>query len=491
MQKVWVKCNCLLVVFMMLVALAPMASGAVEDPYYPKYHVAPSQGWMNDPHPIYFEGQYHIFYQYSCIPDDPYGGAHSWGHLASDDLVHWRHFPVALTPQDHGISASESSSGQPHHIWSGCVVDNAGVGTAVYTIDNREVWIATSPDSDLATFKKYPGNPVIKGPPPGLAVVGFRDPWVWKESDGWYLIIGSGFGGNKGVVIPLYKSSDLIHWEYLHPLYQAEGSRFDFLGDGSFSDCPGFFPLGDQYVLVLCDRTTYLIGRYEDHRFIPEHRGRLDYPDPDKGGGIYVPQFAFDDKGRCLMWGWIGLAQGLGKDRQKILEAGWAGMMTIPRVLTLGSDGLLNYEPAEELRLLRNDHREFSDIQLTKDESKVLDGVQGLQLEIHAAFEHGTAQAFGLEFLDGLENATIFYDVPTKSLRFNGTSVPLLLKRSDLVDLRVFIDGQVIEIFANKKVCVTLWRQPSSPAGFRIKLFARDGEAKVRKVDVWKMGTIW
>ena len=166
-------------------------------------------------------------------------------------------------------------------------------------------------------------------------------------------------------------------------------------------------------------------------------------------------------------------------------------MMTIPRVLTLGSDGLLNYEPAEELRQLRSDHREFSDIQLTKDKSKVLDGVQGLQLEIHATIEPGTAQAFGLEFLDGLENATIFYDVPTKSLRFNGTSVPLLLKRSDLVDLRVFIDGQVIEIFANKKVCVTLWRQPSSPAGFRIKLFARDGEAKVRKVDVWKMGTIW
>lgn len=117
--------------------------------------------------------------------------------------------------------------------------------------------------------------------------------------------------------------------------------------------------------------------------------------------------------------------------------------------------------------------------------------MQGLQLEIQATFEPGTAQDFGIEFLNGLENAKVFYDVPTKTLRFNGTSVPLQLKRSDLLDLRVFIDAQVIEIFANKKVCFTEELQPSSPAGFRIKLFARDGETKVRKVDVWKMGTIW
>lgn len=194
------------------------------------------------------------------------------------------------------------------------------------------------------------------------------------------------------------------------------------------------------------------------------------------------------------MWGWIGLGKALGVvegDRERMIKAGWAGIATIPRVLTLGSDGLLNYEPAEELRRLRSDHRQFSDLALQKDSSIILDGVKGLQLELHASFEAGTAQAFGVKILDGTQSAKLYYDVPTKSLRFNNTSAPLKLKRSDLLDLRVFIDAEVVEIFANKEVCITEKLHPASPAAFRIKLFAEKGETKVRRVDVWKMGSIW
>ena len=256
------------------------------DPCYPKYHVAPPVGWMNDPHPIYFKGAYHIFYQYSCLPDDPYGGPHRWGHAAGSDLVHWRHLPVAITPKDHGI-------GEDRHIWSGCLVDNGGAGTAVYTIENIDVWISTSPDNDLATFRKHPGNPVIHGPPPGLEIEGgMRDPWAWKEADGWYLIVGSGLKGGKGAVVLLDKSPDLMHWQYLHPLYQGNAAQ-----DGGFCECPAFFPLGDKHVLLLSNQATYLVGRYENHRFLPERRGRLDY------GGVYVPQSILDDKGRRILWG--------------------------------------------------------------------------------------------------------------------------------------------------------------------------------------------
>jgi beta-fructofuranosidase len=464
----------------------------VKDPYYPKYHVAPSGGWMNDPHPVYFKGQYHIFYQFSCIPDDPYGGPHSWGHVASADLIHWKHYPTALTPKDHGITKGKVD---PPHVWSGCVVDNNGVGTAIYTIDNIDVWIATSPDKDLATFKKYAGNPVIKGPPPGLSMDtmhGMRDPWVWKEGNTWYLIIGSALAGGKGPVIPLYKSYDLIHWEYLHPLYQGEGSKFDFLGDAYFCDCPSFFSIGDKYILALSDKAIYLVGAYKNQCFIPERRDRLDYGETQiaKDGGIYVPQIILDAKGRHIMWGWVGGCGKVERDRQLNTQTGWAGMQTIPRVLTLGSDGLLNYAPAEELQLLRSDHREFSDIQLANNKSMFLDGVQGMQLEVHITFEPGKSTVFGLEFLDTLETAKIFYDVPTKTIHFNNTAVPLELKRFDKLYLQIFVDGKVIELFANKKIVLTEDIQPVSPDGIRIKLFA-DDQTTARKVDVWKMGTIW
>ena len=61
------------------------------------YHMMPPQGWMNDPNGfVYFRGQYHLFYQY--YPYATQWGLMHWGHCVSDDLVRWRHLPIALSP---------------------------------------------------------------------------------------------------------------------------------------------------------------------------------------------------------------------------------------------------------------------------------------------------------------------------------------------------------------------------------------------------------
>ncbi|MEJ7738013.1 MAG: glycoside hydrolase family 32 protein [Chitinophagaceae bacterium] len=478
------------------VGIDTVAKWEVTDPYYPKYHLAPPYGWMNDPHPAYLKGAYHFFYQFSFVRDNPYGRIglkpgerpqRTWGHAVSTDLVHWKHMPIALKPSLHGRPNDP-------HLFSGVVVDNNGTGTALYTINNVDIWMATSKDHDLATFTKYPNNPVVKGPPPGLQTTGsMRDPWVWKEGNTWYMIIGSGLAGGKGPVLPLYKSSNLIDWEYMHPFYRADSSEFDFLGDAPFCECPAFFPLGNKYVLVLSDKTTYLVGRYENHRFIPEKRGRLDYGEAPsvEDGGIYVPLFVLDDKGRRIMWGWAGGWRKVNNDVRENIKAGWSGLQTIPRVVTLNADGLLNFEPAEELSSLRSDHREFSGIPITADSSKVLEGVQGLHLEIKAVIKPGTSKNFGIEFLDVLEDTKVFYDVEKKSLCFNQIAVPMELNRNDNLDLSLFIDGKVLEIYANKKIVLTEQLKPVSTNGYRIKLFAQEGRAGVIKVDTWKMGTIW
>ena len=63
----------------------------------PQFHLLPHANWMNDPNgPIYWNGQYHMFYQYN--PDGAYWGNMHWGHAVSPDMVHWRHLPVALAP---------------------------------------------------------------------------------------------------------------------------------------------------------------------------------------------------------------------------------------------------------------------------------------------------------------------------------------------------------------------------------------------------------
>jgi beta-fructofuranosidase len=442
-----------------------------KDPLYPQFHVAPPGGWMNDPHPIYFKGAYHIFYQYSHIMDVPYGGPHRWGHAMSTDLIHWKHLPEAITPKDHGIA-------EDRHIWSGCLVDNNGVGTAIYTIENIDVYISTSTDDDLRTFKKYAGNPVIKGPPPGLGIDGgMRDPWVWKEGDTWYLIVGSGLKDHKGLVLPLYRSKNLTDWEYLHPLYQGDRTK----GDITFCECPSFFPLGDKHVLALSHLTTYMVGRYEDHRFIPEKRGRLDY------GRLYVPQFVRDDQGRWIMWGWVLEA----RSRAEQVTAGWASMQTVPRVVSLGPDGMLRFDPPEEYEALRREHRSLASTELPADTTTVLDDIQGAQLEIQATFEPGGAQAVGIALFDGAPQADILYDAKAGVLRCKDQSAPFRLADGETLDLRVFVDGSVVEVFGNRRVCLTERIYPAAAQNMKVGLMARGGQATARKLDVWKLGSIW
>jgi sucrose-6-phosphate hydrolase SacC (GH32 family) len=442
----------------------------VADTSYPKYHVAPPVGWMNDPHPIYFQGVYHIFYQYSCLPDDPYGGPHRWGHASSRDLVHWRHLPVAITPKDHGI-------GENRHIWSGCVVDNGGVGTAVYTIENIDVWSSTSSDENLESFQKWPGNPVIHGPPPGLEIEGgMRDPWVWKEADAWYLIVGSGRKGGQGPVVPLYKSSDLVHWEYLHPLYEGNAAQ-----EGGFCECPTFFPLGNKHVLVLSHQATYLVGSYANHRFLPERRGRLDF------GGVYVPQSVVDGKGRRIVWGWV--LETRGRDAQR--QAGWAGMQTLPRILSLQPDGTLACKPAPELASLRSGHCQFRQIRLAADTTHLLERVQGGQLEIAAEFESPPSGAVGLALLAGPEKTEILFDGRARTLACKGRTAPLQLATGEPLVLRVFVDGSVVEVFANDRVCITERIYPAQPDAIQVAVISRGVAATATKVDAWKMGSIW
>ena len=64
-------------------------------PYRPQFHFSPRINWTNDPNGlVYFEGEYHIFFQYNPFGDQ--WGHMSWGHAVSTDLVHWKELPVAI-----------------------------------------------------------------------------------------------------------------------------------------------------------------------------------------------------------------------------------------------------------------------------------------------------------------------------------------------------------------------------------------------------------
>ena len=66
-----------------------------DDPHRPIYHYVNPEGRLNDPNGLcHWQGRWHLFYQAYPL-DDP---RQHWGHVVSDDLVHWRDLPLAIYP---------------------------------------------------------------------------------------------------------------------------------------------------------------------------------------------------------------------------------------------------------------------------------------------------------------------------------------------------------------------------------------------------------
>jgi hypothetical protein len=76
----------------------------------PRFHFTVKRGWSNDVNgPIFYQGQYHLFWQAF-----PFGvkwdtGFMYWGHTVSKDLIHWRELAPALMVDKIGAAWSGTS----------------------------------------------------------------------------------------------------------------------------------------------------------------------------------------------------------------------------------------------------------------------------------------------------------------------------------------------------------------------------------------------
>lgn len=469
----------------------------------PLYHFVPPANWMNDPNGLLqWRGRYHLFYQYN--PNGPVHGTIHWGHAVSDDLVHWRDLPIALAPTPGGPDKDG--------VFSGCAVVRDGVPTLVYTGIGPEVQCiaqaADPDDADLTVWHKHDANPVIAEPPPDLQVRGFRDPFVWREDDGWYCAIGSGIKGAGGAVL-LYRSQDLLRWEYLHELSRNEAGDGDRVGDrigdrigDRMWECPNFFPLGDRHVLLVSSVPSHAVlamtGEYRAHRFTPDSMAVL-----GEGGSFYAPQVMLDEHGRRLIWGWLR------EDRSAAAQvaAGWSGVLSLPAELSLNSDGALCARPAAELTSLRAAHRHYDDALVAPGRDGRFDALSGTQLEIEAVLLPGTAREAGLllfESPDGAERTRLYFDRDLQQVVIDRThtsldtttvrdvrSASLRLGPADELRLRVFLDGSVIEVFANGGLYLACRVYPTLGESRHVRPFANGGAATLRSLDAWELRSIW
>lgn len=288
----------------------------------PQFHFTAPTGWINDPHGVTLvDGRYHLFYQY--VPDSlTWQPKCNWGHATSADLFAFDVLPVVLAPGDGDDG-----------IWSGSV---AG-GTAFYTsvvepdIGAGRIRSATPTDGCWLTWSK---GPIIVAPPPGLDVVAFRDPFVFKHGDGWRMLVGTALAGGTAAALS-YSSPDLTTWTYDGIAAQRSRAETDPVWTGSLWECPQLFQLDGRWVMVtsvweadVLHHVAYAIGDYEGATFTPTSWGRLSY-----GPSYYAPSYFRDSSGAPTLLFWL---RGIADEGE-----GWAGAHSIPYSLSLEGDALV------------------------------------------------------------------------------------------------------------------------------------------------------
>ncbi|MDF3144293.1 MULTISPECIES: glycoside hydrolase family 32 protein [unclassified Streptomyces] len=432
------------------------------DPGAPRFRVRPPANWINDPNgPFRWRDRYHLFYQHN--PDAPVHTNVHWGHVSSHDLVHWEHHPIALAPTPGGPDEAGC--------WSGCVVDDDGVPTAVYTgVDRHHAGLGSiclaralvPEDETLTDFRPLP-TPVVTGPPAGLDVVMFRDPFVFRSGGRRWALVGAGHADGTASVL-LYDCDDLADWRFAGVFLDGNDPvAMDAFGDKAVGwECPQLYATaGGEWVLVVslwdgdpCS-TGYLTGRLQPYgdgelRFEARTGGRLDH-----GRDFYAPA-VLQEPGRALMWGWSWEA----REQGEVDRAGWAGVLTAPRVVDVHPDGALRVVPAPELELLRAAEPfvtaagrrtplpEAYDLTVTasgRTTVSLLRSASGAELTV---------------VLDPAEGTVTLDRGDWPRTRPDG-SAPIVV-RAPAGEVRILVDGSLFELFVGDRATVTerIYRRP-------------------------------
>ncbi|MFG6147209.1 glycoside hydrolase family 32 protein [Halobacillus sp. B23F22_1] len=420
------------------------------DPYRLSFHHMPPVGLLNDPNGlVQWRGEYHLFYQWMPFKTDH--GEKFWGHYISEDFVNWRHERIALAPSEwYDKDGCYSGSALIHEdqlylFYTGNVFNEDG---------EQEEYQCVATSKDGIHFEKK--GPVIHVPEGYTS--NFRDPKVWKRGGKWYLVVGAQNQHEQGKVL-LYRSSNLLDWELLGPV---AGSNENRLGDfGYMWECPDLFELHDKDILIVSPQgldpdgmkynntyqSGYFAGQLTAEDCTLEHGA---FHELDRGFEFYAPQTFLDEKGRRILYGWMGVPD-QNEQSHPTVSRKWIHALTIPRVLEWNGSQILQ-QPVSELAEMREAVLLHSEITITNDQ-KAVRGVEGKPVELRIEFEEVEDQ-FALEIFhyvsfsykksDGVLTLSRPHFEDKSQTEFRRTVL-----QEDLKELHLFIDHSSIEIFVN------------------------------------------
>ncbi|MEZ2388287.1 glycoside hydrolase family 32 protein [bacterium RCC_150] len=449
------------------------------DPAFPRFHPRPAQGWINDPNGVsYINGRYHVFFQYN--PDSARHHRIHWGHVSSPDLAHWDEHPIALRPQEGGPD--------DYGCWTGVVTDDGGVPTAAYSgvhsdRGHSQVVIARG-SADLVTWEQT-GHVAATMPSDSL-VTAVRDPFLFHFRGKRYAIQGAGLATGHAALL-LYSVDNLSDWKYQGIWLTSENPVAAEHAPAEIWECPQLVRVpsaGDAAEAWVMMFSLWLSGDDHEHAngvghligslaedpetglpvFVPESGGKSDL-----GRDFYAPQILQLDSPsgpKALLWGWANEGPGRdgrrGRSQDEIDAAGWAGVLTHPRLLSV-EDGGLVVSPAPEIEAYRGPAVESAGATVF------------LPPFAEAVVTAGTADAAAGASATGTaagEVRLVLRAGATQQLVF---AAPL----SD--ELRIFIDASLVEVYRSGSVATTLRAYPAPGEEWSLEL------PEGAKASIWEL----
>jgi len=471
--------------------------------FRPTYHFSPLYGWMNDPNGmVYKDGEYHLFYQYN-----PYGskwGNMSWGHAISQDLVNWKHLPVAIAPDALGTIFSGSA-----------VVDfdntagfGAGAIIAIYTqnSDRQVQSIAYSTDNGR-TFTKYENNPVLTS-----EARDFRDPKVfWYENTKrWIMVLA------VGQEMQIFSSLNLKDWIFESRFGEGQGAH------GGVWECPDLFELpvegtNDKKWVLLCNlnpggpfggsATQYFVGSFNGKEFVNESPSKTKWMDWGKDHYATVT-WSDAPNNRRIAIAWMSNWQ----YANDVPTSQYRSPNSVPRDLslfTVDGETYLQSAPSPELLALRDASKKRSfKVNGTRTIKEMIPGNDGAY-EIELTIENQRADVIGFRlYNDKGEEVDMQYDMKEKKFSMDrrksgevsfNENFPMLTWTAieqgrneeqggkEALKLRLFVDKSSVEAFGDGgRFVMTNQVFPSEPYN-HIDFYSKGGAYKVDSFVVYKL----
>jgi sucrose-6-phosphate hydrolase SacC (GH32 family) len=430
---------------------------------------------------FHLDGVYHLHY----ILQHPFQGKNSFSfvHVSSPDMLHWRWHRTILQPSftGHGMFSGTgflTKEGNPAVIYHG---QGSGRNQIAIARDRRlEDW-----------EKPYPVEPLTAEGKP--APIPHWDPDCFLIGDTYYAISG---GRNPA----LMKSVDLKRWTYVGNFLKHELPKVILGEDVS---CGNFFPLGRKWMLLCISHALgcrYYVGDWDARaeQFVPQKHGRMNWRRENQPlydvvyRDFFAPESVLTPDGRRVMWAWCATL-----DKQIDRKT----LQSLPRELSLAADGTLRIKPLRELESLRYDPVTFRDLKVSPAASNTqgrfatrrLADLDGNALEIRIVIERSQAERkrFGFEVFaaDGNAGLPVLIQPESGTLRTGTTEAPFSvsgLAEGEDVELRIYIDKYLVEVFANnRQAMIAAHMDYSGKNGLNAYSF---GDATtIKTLEIWKL----